>query len=181
MGSEMCIRDSHQGVTDIVTGVYEDEYSNTGEMTLIKQRVKDYAQERGRDPYVLVAKMGQDGHDRGAKVIASSFSDIGFKVSVSDLFMTPEEVVAKCKELPIDVVGVSSLAAGHLTLIPKLIELLNENDLGNIKVVCGGVIPEQDYQELLDAGVSEIFGPGTSVIDAANAVLGQIVGDRRNR
>ena len=88
----------HQGVTDIVTGVYEDEYSNTGEMTLIKQRVKDYAQERGRDPYVLVAKMGQDGHDRGAKVIASSFSDIGFKVSVSDLFMTPEEVVAKCKE-----------------------------------------------------------------------------------
>ena len=171
----------HQGVTDVVTGVYEDEYSNTGEMTLIKQRVKDYAKERGRDPYVLVAKMGQDGHDRGAKVIASSFTDIGFKVSVSDLFMTPEEVVEKCKELPIDVVGVSSLAAGHLTLIPRLVELLNENDLGNIKVVCGGVIPEQDYQALLDAGVSEIFGPGTSVIDAANAVLGQIAGDRRNR
>jgi methylmalonyl-CoA mutase len=130
---------------------------------------------------MLVAKMGQDGHDRGAKVIASSFSDIGFKIDVSDLFMTPEEVVEKCKTLPVDVIGVSSLAAGHLTLIPQLIELLNENGLSDIKVVCGGVIPEKDYQALLDAGVAEIFGPGTSIIDSANAVLGQIVGDRRNR
>ena len=120
---------------------------------------------------MLVAKMGQDGHDRGAKVIASSFSDIGFKIEISDLFMTPEEVVEHCKKHTVDVIGVSSLAAGHLTLIPKLIDLLRDNDMGHIKVVCGGVIPEQDYQELLDAGVSEIFGPGTAIVDAANACL----------
>lgn len=171
----------HQAATDVVTGVYEDEYSNSEEMKVVKQRVSSYAKERGRDPYMFVAKMGQDGHDRGAKVIASSFSDIGFKVDMSDLFMTPEEVVERCKQIPVDVVGVSSLAAGHLTLVPRLIELLKENDLDDIKVVCGGVIPEQDYQALLDAGVAEIFGPGTSVIDAATAVLGQIAGDRRNR
>lgn len=171
----------HQAVPEYVTGVFEDEYSNTAELDIIKQRVDELTKNRGSAPYMLVAKMGQDGHDRGAKVIASSFHDIGFKINVSDLFMTPEEVVEKCKTLPVDVIGVSSLAAGHLTLIPKLIELLKENDLGNIKVVCGGVIPEQDYQALLDAGVSEIFGPGTAIIDAANAVLGQITGERRNR
>ena len=171
----------HQSVTQVISGVYEDEFSNVTELNVIKNRVAEAAAERGRAPYMLVAKMGQDGHDRGAKVIASSFGDIGFKIDVSDLFMTPEEVVEKCKSLPVDVIGVSSLAAGHLTLIPRLIELLKENGLEDIKVVCGGVIPEKDYQALLDAGVSEIFGPGTSIIDSANAVLGQIVGDRRNR
>ena len=171
----------HQATTRVISGVYADEFSNVTELNVIKDRVKEVADTRGRAPYMLVAKMGQDGHDRGAKVIASSFSDIGFKIDVSDLFMTPEEVVEKCKTLPVDVIGVSSLAAGHLTLIPQLIELLNENGLSDIKVVCGGVIPEKDYQALLDAGVAEIFGPGTSIIDSANAVLGQIVGDRRNR
>lgn len=171
----------HQAITEYVTGVFDDEYSNTTELTVIKERVNELTASRGNAPYMLVAKMGQDGHDRGAKVIASSFHDIGFKIEVSDLFMTPEEVVEKCKTMPVDVVGVSSLAAGHLTLIPKLIDLLKENDLDHIKVVCGGVIPEQDYQALLDAGVSEIFGPGTAIVDAANAVLGQITGDRRNR
>lgn len=170
----------HQAVSEFVSGVFEDEYSNTTELNIIKDRVQELIKQRGEAPYMLVAKMGQDGHDRGAKVIASSFSDIGFKIEISDLFMTPEEVVERCKNLTVDVIGVSSLAAGHLTLIPRLIELLRDNDLGHIKVVCGGVIPEQDYQELLDAGVSEIFGPGTAIVDAANAVLGQIVGDRRN-
>ncbi len=171
----------HQAVTQVISGVYEDEFSNETELNVIKDRVADLTRDRGSAPYMLVAKMGQDGHDRGAKVIASSFSDIGFKIDVSDLFMTPEEVVEKCKTLPVDVIGVSSLAAGHLTLIPRLIELLKENNLNDIKVVCGGVIPEKDYQALLDAGVAEIFGPGTSIIDSANAVIGQITGDRRNR
>ncbi len=171
----------HQSTTQVISGVYADEFSNVTELNVIKNRVAEATTARGREPYMLVVKMGQDGHDRGAKVIASSFGDIGFKIEVSDLFMTPEEVVEKCKTLPVDVVGVSSLAAGHLTLIPRLIELLKENNLNDIKVVCGGVIPEKDYQALLDAGVAEIFGPGTSIIDSANAVLGQIVGDRRNR
>ncbi len=171
----------HQAATQVISGVYADEFSNVTELNVIRERVKEVSEKRGRTPYMFIAKMGQDGHDRGAKVIASSFSDIGFKIEVSDLFMTPEEVVEKCKTLPVDVIGVSSLAAGHLTLIPRLIELLRENNLHDIKVVCGGVIPEKDYQALLDAGVAEIFGPGTSVMDSANAVLGQIVGDRRNR
>lgn len=171
----------HQAATQVISGVYADEFSNVTELNVIRERVKEVSERRGRTPYMFIAKMGQDGHDRGAKVIASSFSDIGFKIEVSDLFMTPEEVVEKCKTLPVDVIGVSSLAAGHLTLIPRLIELLRENNLHDIKVVCGGVIPEKDYQALLDAGVAEIFGPGTSVMDSANAVLGQIVGDRRNR
>ena len=170
----------HQANSEFVSGVFEDEYSNTTELNIIKDRIREFSNERGIEPSMLVAKMGQDGHDRGAKVIASSFSDIGFKIEISDLFMTPEEVVEHCKKHTVDVIGVSSLAAGHLTLIPKLIDLLRDNDMGHIKVVCGGVIPEQDYQELLDAGVSEIFGPGTAIVDAANAVLGQIMGDRRN-
>lgn len=170
----------HQANSEFVSGVFEDEYSNTTELNIIKDRVREFSNERGIEPSMLVAKMGQDGHDRGAKVIASSFSDIGFKIEISDLFMTPEEVVEHCKKHTVDVIGVSSLAAGHLTLIPKLIDLLRDHDMGHIKVVCGGVIPEQDYQELLDAGVSEIFGPGTAIVDAANAVLGQIMGDRRN-
>lgn len=171
----------YQAATQVISGVYESEFSNETELKVIKDRVAELTRARGEAPYMLVAKMGQDGHDRGAKVIASSFGDIGFKIDVSELFMTPEEVVDKCKTLPVDVVGVSSLAAGHLTLIPRLIELLRENGLDDIKVVCGGVIPEKDYQALYDAGVSEIFGPGTAIIDSANAVLGQIVGDRRNR
>jgi methylmalonyl-CoA mutase len=171
----------HQATTQVISGVYESEFGNETELNVIKERVATLTRERGSAPYMLVAKMGQDGHDRGAKVVASSFGDIGFRIDVSDLFMTPEEVVEKCKSLPVDVIGVSSLAAGHLTLIPRLIELLKENNLGDIKVVCGGVIPEKDYQALLDAGVAEIFGPGTSIIDSANAVLGQIAGDRRNR
>ena len=170
----------HQANSEFVSGVFEDEYSNATELNIIKDRIREFSNERGIEPSMLVAKMGQDGHDRGAKVIASSFSDIGFKIEISDLFMTPEEVVEHCKKHTVDVIGVSSLAAGHLTLIPKLIDLLRDNDMGHIKVVCGGVIPEQDYQELLDAGVSEIFGPGTAIVDAANAVLGQIMGDRRN-
>ncbi len=171
----------HQARTEVVTGVYDKQSETSPEFIQIKRRVSDFKTSHGRAPHLLVAKMGQDGHDRGAKVIASSFGDIGFKIGMSDLFLTPGEVADLCIQDDVDVVGVSSLAGGHQTLIPQLISLLAEKGRPDIKVVCGGVIPEQDYEALREAGVSEIFGPGTSVIDAANAVLGQILGERRNR
>ena len=171
----------HQARTEVVTGVYDKQSETSPEFIQIKRRVSDFKTSHGRAPHLLVAKMGQDGHDRGAKVIASSFGDIGFKIGMSDLFLTPGEVADLCIRDDVDVVGVSSLAGGHQTLIPQLISLLAEKGRPDIKVVCGGVIPEQDYEALREAGVSEIFGPGTSVIDAANAVLGQILGERRNR
>ncbi|ASJ73988.1 methylmalonyl-CoA mutase [Granulosicoccus antarcticus] len=171
----------HQAKTEVVSGIYQKQSETSPEFLHVKKRVEDFKTSHGRAPHLLVAKMGQDGHDRGAKVIASSFGDIGFKIGMSDLFLTPEEVADLCIKDGVDVVGVSSLAGGHQTLIPQLINLLADKGRADIKVVCGGVIPEQDYEALRDAGVAEIFGPGTSVIDAANAVLGQILGERRNR
>lgn len=171
----------HQARAEVVSGVYDKQSDTSAEYINVKRRVSEFQAEHDRAPHLLVAKMGQDGHDRGAKVIASSFGDIGFKVGMSELFMTPAEVAAMCIEHNVDVVGVSSLAGGHQTLIPQLVDLLAEQGRDDIKVVCGGVIPEQDYQALRDAGVAEIFGPGTNVVDAANAVLGQILGERRNR
>lgn len=171
----------HQARTDVVSGVFQEQSHASPEYRILRDRVEAFTADKGRAPQLLVAKMGQDGHDRGAKVIASSFGDIGFKVEMSDLFLTPAEVAALCIEQGVDVVGVSSLAGGHQTLIPQLVQLLAEQGRPDIKVVCGGVIPEQDYEALLEAGVAEIFGPGTRVVDAANAVLGQILGERRNR
>ena len=171
----------HQARTEVISGVYEKQSKRAPEYINVKQRLSEFVATQGRDPHILVAKMGQDGHDRGAKVVASSFGDIGFKVGISDLFMTPVEVAALCKEQNVDVVGVSTLAGGHQTLIPQLISELADLNRSDIKVVCGGVIPEQDYDALRQAGVAEIFGPGTSIIDAANAVLSQILGERRNR
>jgi len=133
-----------------------------------------------KTPHILVAKVGQDGHDRGAKVIATAFADMGYDVSLSEMFETPLEIAQKAKKLGVDVIGVSSLAAGHKTLVPEIIEHLKDIGVDHIIVVAGGVIPEQDYDFLRAAGVAEIFGPGTNVIDAANSVLGQIQGVRRN-
>ncbi len=164
-----------------VSGVYGAQQANSPEYQQIKTKVKHFLDSQQRAPRLLVAKMGQDGHDRGAKVIASSFSDLGFEIELSELFVTPEEVAALCNEKNVDVVGVSSLAGGHKSLIPALIKALQALDRSDIAVVCGGVIPEQDYEFLKQAGVAEIFGPGTSVTDAANAVLGQVLGERRNR
>lgn len=171
----------HQARAEVVSGVYDKHSETAPEYVNVKRRVSAFVHAEGRAPHLLVAKMGQDGHDRGAKVVASSFGDIGFKVGMSELFMTPGEVAALCIEQNVDVVGVSSLAGGHQTLIPQLINLLAEQGRSDIKIVCGGVIPEQDYEALRKAGVAEIFGPGTNVVDAANAVLGQILGERRNR
>ena len=171
----------YQARPEVVSGVYDKQSETAPEYVNVKRRVVEFVDSQGRAPHLLVAKMGQDGHDRGAKVVASSFGDIGFKVGMSQLFMTPAEVAAMCIEQNVDVVGVSSLAGGHQTLIPQLITSLADQGRSDIKVVCGGVIPEQDYQALREAGVAEIFGPGTNVVDAANAVLGQILGERRNR
>ena len=147
----------------------------------MQEKIGDYAQQKGSDPYVLIAKMGQDGHDRGAKVIATAFADLGFKVDMTDLFSTPEETADMAIKYGVDAIGVSSLAAGHKTLVPELIAHLKAKDAPHIKVFVGGVIPEQDYSFLRATGVEEIFGPGTNVLDAAYAVLAVISGMKRNR
>ncbi len=170
----------HKAVTRVIAGVYADVYRDDPEYLSICERIGDFAIEKGRPPHVLVAKMGQDGHDRGAKVIATAFADMGFKVDLTDMFETPEEVAARAIHLGVDVVGVSSLAAGHRSLVPDLIARLRSPGRPEITVVVGGVIPEQDYQFLKDAGVAEIFGPGSNVLDAANAVLARVAGLKRN-
>ena len=144
------------------------------------QRLSDFASSLGETPRVLVAKLGQDGHDRGAKVIASAFGDIGFDVIAGPLFQTPEEAADLAVKNKVHVVGMSSLAAGHKTLAPQLVEALKARGASDIIVVVGGVIPRQDYQFLKDAGVSAIFGPGSNVLDAARSVLDLIAGRRRN-
>jgi methylmalonyl-CoA mutase len=166
--------DRHHAITRVISGVYGEAYAGDPEYEAIQAHRRGFAKTMGRKPHILVAKMGQDGHDRGAKVIATAFADMGFTVDLSDMFETPEEVAEKAKAMGVDVVGVSSLAAGHLTLVPALIDRLKAAGAGDIKVVCGGVIPEQDYAELRAAGVAEIFGPGSNVLEAANAVLARL-------
>jgi len=171
----------HKALTRVISGVYDQAYQGDAEYLSIQSKIEVYKDEHKSAPHVLVAKMGQDGHDRGAKIIATAFADIGFEVSLSDMFETPEEVAIMAIEAGVNVIGVSSLAAGHKTLVPELIECLKEKSAENIIVIVGGVIPEQDYDFLREAGVAEIFGPGSSVIVAANSVLNQIRGVRRNR
>ena len=126
-----------------------------------------FAEIEGRRPRILVAKLGQDGHDRGAKVIATGFADLGFDVDIGPLFQTPEEVAMQAAENDVHIVGISSLAAGHKTLVPAVIEELRKLGRGDILVVAGGVIPPNDYQFLFDAGVVSVFGPGTVIPEAA--------------
>lgn len=171
----------YKATPESVSGVYGALQADSPEFQMVKQKVDAFVKNKDRRPKLLVAKMGQDGHDRGAKVIASSFSDIGFQVDLSELFVTPEEVAQLCIEKNVDVVGISSLAGGHKSLIPALVKELAALNRPDIAVVCGGVIPEQDYDFLKEAGVAEIFGPGTPITDAAGAVLGHILGERRNR
>ncbi|MCR9135293.1 MAG: methylmalonyl-CoA mutase [Alphaproteobacteria bacterium] len=171
----------HKATSRMISGVYGQAYQGDTEYEAVQNKIGAFREERDRSPHILVAKMGQDGHDRGAKVIASAFGDMGFDVSLSDMFETPEEVASKAVDLNVDVIGVSSLAAGHRTLVPELIECLKQHGGQDIIVVCGGVIPEQDYGFLREAGVAEIFGPGSNVIDAANSVLAGVSGQLRNR
>ena len=171
----------HRAVTRVISGVYAGGYGDDPQLKSVTDRIEAFKVSRGRAPAIFIAKMGQDGHDRGAKIIASAFADLGFTVHMGDLFETAPEVAAHADEFKVDAVGVSSLAAGHKTLVPELIEALKARELGDITVIVGGVIPEPDYDFLYDAGVAAIFGPGTNVLDAAFSVLNEIEGRLSNR
>jgi methylmalonyl-CoA mutase len=157
-----------------VTGVYGGQYDGDEGFRRVQRQIELFAREEGRRPRMLVAKLGQDGHDRGAKVIATAFADIGFDVDIGPLFQTPEEAARQAVENDVHIVGVSSQAAGHKTLVPALIEALKREGAGDILVVVGGVIPPKDYDFLKRAGVSAVFGPGTNIPQAAAEILSLI-------
>lgn len=161
----------HRAEVKTLAGVYGAAYEGDEDFAAIQKSVEDFAEAEGRRPRMLVVKMGQDGHDRGAKVIATAFADIGFDVDVGPLFQTPEEAAQDAIDNDVHVIGISSQAAGHKTLAPQLIQALKENDAGDIIVICGGVIPQQDYDFLKSAGVKAIFGPGTHIPTAAQDIL----------
>jgi methylmalonyl-CoA mutase len=171
----------HAATPEVIKDVYGEAYRGEPELAVLKTRMSDVSKAMGHKPKIMVAKLGQDGHDRGAKVIASAFGDIGFDVLAGPLFQTPEEAVSMALDEKVNVIGVSSLAAGHKTLLPQLVDRLKQQGGGDIIVICGGVIPRQDYQFLADHGVAAVFGPGTNVLDAANAVLDLLEGRRRNQ
>ncbi len=150
--------------------------SDDSDFAELKRRVDAFAAKEGRRPRILIAKMGQDGHDRGAKVVATAYADVGFDVDVGPLFQTPEEAAKMAVENDVHVVGVSSLAAGHKTLVPQLIAELKKLGSDDITVVCGGVIPRQDYDALYAARAKKIFGPGTSIIVSGGQTLDAIEG-----
>ncbi|MEZ5771725.1 MAG: methylmalonyl-CoA mutase [Defluviimonas denitrificans] len=164
----------HRAEVKTLAGVYGAAYEGDEGFAQIQKDVEAFAEEEGRRPRMLVVKMGQDGHDRGAKVIATAFADIGFDVDVGPLFQTPEEAAQDAVDNDVHVIGISSQAAGHKTLAPKLIEALKDKGAGDIIVICGGVIPQQDYEFLKKAGVKAIFGPGTNIPAAAKDILGLI-------
>jgi methylmalonyl-CoA mutase len=161
----------HRAEVKTLAGVYGAAYEGDDAFAAIQKDVEAFAGEEGRRPRMLVVKMGQDGHDRGAKVIATAFADIGFDVDVGPLFQTPEEAAQDAIDNDVHVVGISSQAAGHRTLAPKLVQALKDAGAGEILVICGGVIPQQDYPFLYDHGVKAIFGPGTNIPEAARDIL----------
>ncbi len=165
----------HKATIRSVSGIYSAEVSDDENFALARQMSDRFAELDGRRPRILVAKMGQDGHDRGAKIIATSFADLGFDVDMGPLFQTPAEVARQAAENDVHIVGVSSLAAGHKTLVPQLIQELNVIGRGDIMVIAGGVIPAADYQFLYDAGVKGIFGPGTVIAVAAQKILTELM------
>jgi methylmalonyl-CoA mutase len=158
-----------------ISGVYASEVSDDENFDLARQKANEFTKIEGRRPRILVAKMGQDGHDRGAKVIATSFADLGFDVDIGSLFQTPEEVAMQAVENDVHIVGVSSLAAGHKTLVPELIQELKKLGRADILVIVGGVIPPQDYDFLYQAGVVGVFGPGTVISVAAQNILDKLL------
>ena len=168
----------HRAEVKTLAGIYGAAYEGDAGFAAIQKSVEDFAEAEGRRPRMLVVKMGQDGHDRGAKVIATAFADIGFDVDVGPLFQTPAEAAQDAVDNDVHVVGISSQAAGHKTLAPQLVTALKEAGAEEIIVICGGVIPQQDYQFLYDAGVKAIFGPGTNIPAAAQEIL-TILGETR--
>ncbi len=166
----------HKAEINLVSGAYGSVVKNDDNFAALQKRVEVFSTKEGRRPRILIAKMGQDGHDRGAKVVATAYADAGFDVDVGPLFQTPEEAAKMAVENDVHVVGVSSLAAGHKTLVPQLAAALQELGADDIVVVCGGVIPRQDYDGLYAAGAARIFGPGTPIVTSANQTLDAIEG-----
>jgi len=161
----------HQAIAQSISGVYRSEYEGDDEFMKIEEKIANFSTANGRRPRILVVKLGQDGHDRGAKVIATAFADMGFDVDIGPLFQTPEEAAKQAIENDVHILGVSTQAAAHKTLVPMLIEALKEQNAENILIVCGGIIPEQDIPELESIGVGAVFGPGTNIAKAALKVL----------
>ncbi|WML30775.1 methylmalonyl-CoA mutase [Neobacillus sp. OS1-32] len=161
----------HKAAIQSISGVYSSAFSNEEEIRIVKEMSDEFLDNEGRRPRILIAKMGQDGHDRGAKVIATAFADLGFDVDIGPLFQTPEETARQAVENDVHVIGMSSLAAGHKTLLPQLVDELKKLGREDILVVVGGVIPAQDYQFLYEHGAAAIFGPGTVIPVAAQKVI----------
>ena len=164
----------HRAEVKTLAGVYGAAYEGDEGFAAIQKSVEAFAEEEGRRPRMLVVKMGQDGHDRGAKVVATAFADVGFDIDLSPMFSTPSEVAKQAIENDVHVIGVSSLAAGHKTLVPDLIAELKAQGADDIVVIAGGVIPKQDYDFLYAAGVKGIFGPGIKIPVSARKVLDAI-------
>ncbi len=154
-----------------ISGVYGQNIKSTEKVSSINDHIQKFINNKGRRPRMLVVKMGQDGHDRGAKLIATAFADLGFDIDVGPLFQTPDEAAKQAIENDVHIIGVSTLAAGHKTLVPLLIKALKKYDADNIRVICGGVIPPQDYDDLYKLGVSKVFGPGTNIPEAAIEIM----------
>jgi len=161
----------HQAQIRAISGVYGEAYENDEAFGAIRQAVADFAIDTGRRPRILVAKLGQDGHDRGARIIATGFADIGFDVDIGPLFQTPQEVVRQAIDNDVHVIGISSQAAGHDTLVPQVLESLAEHHASEIQVVLGGVVPAADHARLAQLGVAAFYGPGTPIPQAAQEVL----------
>jgi len=161
----------HKATIQSITGVYSKEIKQDKSFKKALELSDRFAEQDGRRPRILVAKMGQDGHDRGAKVIATGYADLGFDVDIGPLFQTPKEVATQAVENDVHILGISSLAGGHKTLVPQVIEELKKYRRKDIMVIVGGVIPKQDYQVLFDSGVVAIFGPGTKIAEAAIQIL----------
>ena len=169
----------YQAVNRTISGVYSSESQDNPEFQKARELADEFARLEGRRPRILMAKMGQDGHDRGAKVIATAFADLGFDVDVGPLFQTPREAARMAAENDVHVLGVSSLAGGHTTLVPEVIDELKKLGRPDIRVVVGGVIPPQDYEALFQAGVTDVFGPGTVIPVAAQKILTALIGSAR--
>ena len=161
----------HRAVSQMVSGVYAASYEDDADFAALRQRVREFGQREGRRPRILVAKLGQDGHDRGARVVATALADLGFDVDIGPLFQTPEEVARQAVENDVHLVGISSLAAGHRELAPRMIAALRAEGAGDVRVVIGGIIPRQDREALREAGVALIFEPGSNITAAANDML----------
>jgi methylmalonyl-CoA mutase len=169
----------HRAEVKTVSGVYSQAYEGDGGFEKIQTEIEQFAADEGRRPRMLVVKVGQDGHDRGAKVVATAFADLGFDVDVGPLFQTPAEAARDAIENDVHVIGISSLAAGHKTLVPEIVKALEAEGAGDVVVICGGVIPAQDYDFLYKAGASAIFGPGSNIIECAADVL-RLIREKRS-